>query len=209
MKPLLPKKAFYYIRHGESEWNVLGKFAGGQMDTPLTAKGREQAIIAREIFEHLTPAPTHIIHSTLSRAADTAKILNINKNYPMIADYNLREIDAGDWQGLANSIARKNWSEGLSPKNGESLDMLADRIHMVFNKILTNADYILPFIAAHGRILNGLDHLFNIPARDLKTNNCQLMYFSPKDSGKYPWNVYILYIKNGHITKELAEWSQF
>lgn len=208
MKSAVPHKPFYYIRHGESEWNVLNKFAGGQMDTPLTGKGRHQAEKARELFENLNPAPTHIIHSTLSRAVDTAKILNQFTNLPMITEYNLREIDAGDWQGKPNSEARAKWAEGLSPPNGESLDMLAKRVGKIFTKILSNDDYEVPFIAAHGRILNGLDQFYGISPRSLQTNNCQAMRFEPTDDGKYPWNVYILGIKNGQITSELADWSQ-
>ena len=42
-----------FMRHGETEWNLIGR-AQGRLDSPLTAKGREQApllgkILAREL----------------------------------------------------------------------------------------------------------------------------------------------------------------
>lgn len=210
MKNPLPQKAFYYIRHGESEWNVLGKFAGGSVDTVLTENGIRQAKEQRIVFEKLSPTPTHIIHSTLSRATDTAKILNIYTKYPMIAEYDLREIEAGEWEGLPSEQVRKNWLDGLHPKNGESLDLLAKRLQKIFTEILLNEEYEIPFISAHGRLLGGMDRLFQIPPRELSIPNCQLMHFVPShDSTKqYPYDVYVLSIKKGQIHKELADWSQ-
>ena len=35
---------FYFIRHGESEWNVADKICGAT-DVPLTEKGHEQAVM--------------------------------------------------------------------------------------------------------------------------------------------------------------------
>jgi probable phosphoglycerate mutase len=210
MKNTIPKKPFYYIRHGESEWNVLNKFAGGQVDTPLTQNGREQALAARDIFENLLPKPTHIIHSTLSRAADTAKILNTKTHYPMISEYDLREVDAGDWEGIENREARQRWLNGLSPRTGENMDMLAIRMNNVFTKILSNTDYIVPFIAAHGRLLSGLDHLFGIKPRSLQIDNCAILHFHPSiDINRlYPFDVHEIELKNGEIHKELTFWSQ-
>lgn len=206
----IPQKSFYYIRHGESEWNVLGQFAGGSVDTPLTQLGINQATEKRTVFEALSPQPTHIIHSTLSRAKDTADILNENRQCPMIAEYDLREIEAGEWEGIPSSEAKKRWAAGLHPGNGENLDMLADRLQGVFNKILSNEAYDMPLIAAHGRLMNGLDHLFGVPARNLQIGNCTLLQFIPSHNPDhiYPFDVYGLIIKNGQIHKELAIWSQ-
>ena len=208
MKCIIPLKPFYYIRHGESEWNTLGKFAGGQIDTPLTEKGRRQAENTKTVFNALDPAPTHIFHSYLSRARDTATIINKDRQIPMFEKYNLREVDAGEWEGMQSYEARQKWAQGLSPNSGENLDQLACRINEAFSEVLNEKICALPLIAAHGRLLNGLDHLLGFEQRNLQTENCQLMYFDPVPGRKYPWNVYILTIKNGQIHKELADWSQ-
>ena len=40
---------FYFIRHGESEWNVADKICGAT-DVPLTEKGHEQAVMTGKKF---------------------------------------------------------------------------------------------------------------------------------------------------------------
>ena len=39
----------YFVRHGESEWNVADKICG-QTDIPLTQRGHEQAVMTGESF---------------------------------------------------------------------------------------------------------------------------------------------------------------
>jgi broad specificity phosphatase PhoE len=72
-------KKLYFIRHGESEANVKHLFAG-QWDTPLTDLGRQQARLAAEGAKLLNI--NVIISSSLSRAADTAKIIADEINLP-------------------------------------------------------------------------------------------------------------------------------
>lgn len=210
MKPLIHPKPFYFIRHGESEWNVAHKFAGGGVDTPLTDLGRAQAQDAMHIFESLSPAPSSIIHSPLSRAKDTAIILNQNRRLCMTENDNLREIMAGEWAGLHYSIPLQKWADGEKPDDGESLGNFAERLQKAFNDILMDDGIIVPFISAHGRIINGLDHLYGIAPRSLQIQNCQILRFEPSANihRRYPWDVYIYTNKNGQIIDELANWSQ-
>jgi alpha-ribazole phosphatase len=72
-------KRVYFIRHGESELNVAGLFAG-HSETPLTAKGREQASQAGKQATQVTI--DHIISSPLSRAHETAQIVARTIGYP-------------------------------------------------------------------------------------------------------------------------------
>jgi broad specificity phosphatase PhoE len=62
----------YFVRHGLSEMNVLGMYAGAS-DTPLTETGREQARKAGlHIKEKSIPIDV-IISSPLSRTLETAQ----------------------------------------------------------------------------------------------------------------------------------------
>jgi broad specificity phosphatase PhoE len=205
--PLFPK-SFYFIRHGESEWNKMNKFAGGQIDTILTDLGREKALDRMPVFNKLSPMPTHIIHSTLSRAADTAAILNQDRNIPMIANYNLREIDAGEWAGMDNHEVKQKWIGGFSAPNGESLNDFAIRIQKAFNEILSKDDYSTPLIVAHGRIVNAIDTIYKIPMRSLQVQNCEILKFIPSTKNQYPWDVYKCDLRDGKIIEELTDWSQ-
>ena len=62
----------YFIRHGESQWNVEDKICGAT-DVPLTEKGHEQAILTGKKFLELGYTADEILSSPLIRAADTAR----------------------------------------------------------------------------------------------------------------------------------------
>lgn len=65
-------KHLYFCRHGESELNKAGLFAG-RTDTPLTDEGREQARSEGKRAEG--HGIDHIVCSPLSRAVETAEII--------------------------------------------------------------------------------------------------------------------------------------
>ena len=164
----------------------MDQFAGGQTDTPLTAKGEKQAYDKQNIIKILNPFPSHVVHSHLSRAKDTAKILMQGYDIKFIEDETIREIDAGDWAGLNNAEAKKRWYQGDTPNNGENIDLFAHRIEQSFTKILSNNDYHFPFIVAHGRIINALDHIYGIDPRPLQIANCTILKFIPTLDKQYP-----------------------
>lgn len=66
-------KTIYFVRHGESEANAAGLLAGSNFDTPLTAKGRQQAQQTGAQLQ--TKQVDIIVSSPLSRAYETAKII--------------------------------------------------------------------------------------------------------------------------------------
>ena len=94
MKPL------YFVRHGESVWNVEDKICG-RTDVPLTEKGHEQAIQAgRKILEdgvHID----EILYSPLVRAADTAKHISEITGIPARVEPRLIEQNFGKWEGTS------------------------------------------------------------------------------------------------------------
>jgi len=62
----------WFLRHGESEANARGRYAGGGEDSPLTEKGRLQARVA---IERLPSDISWIVTSPLARAYETAAIV--------------------------------------------------------------------------------------------------------------------------------------
>lgn len=86
------------LRHGETEWNLSGRWQGQAADTPLTALGREQArIVARRLRSYPIDA---IYSSNLLRAFETAEIVGQALGVAPIAEPALRESDIGAWTGL-------------------------------------------------------------------------------------------------------------
>ena len=75
------------LRHGETEWDVLGKRQGWE-DIPLNEEGRRQA---RCVSEDLINTPiTRVYASSLSRAVETAEIIAAPHKISVVADPVLR-----------------------------------------------------------------------------------------------------------------------
>lgn len=87
------------MRHGQSEWNALGRWQG-QADPPLSDVGRRQARSAARSLG----APDAVFASDLQRATETAEIIAGQLGIgPVIVDADLRERDAGEWSGLTRA----------------------------------------------------------------------------------------------------------
>src|SRR5262245_60829378 len=86
------------VRHGESEWNRIGRYQG-QSDAPLSDLGLRQA---EALAGRLRDEPLDVIFtSALQRAAKTAEaIARYHRNTPLEHTPALLEIHHGDWQGL-------------------------------------------------------------------------------------------------------------
>ncbi len=66
----LPARAFWFLRHGETDWNAQG-LSQGSIDIPLNATGIAQAAAAAQTLRDRGIAS--IVSSPLSRARDTAR----------------------------------------------------------------------------------------------------------------------------------------
>jgi len=98
----------YFLRHGETEWNALGRLQGTQ-DIPLNARGRGQAVQAADVLADLLRrdgkdrAALPYVSSPLGRARQTMELARAKLELPP-ADYSLddrlREIGYGTWEGL-------------------------------------------------------------------------------------------------------------
>ena len=65
----------YLVRHGESEWNRLGRIQG-RRESSLTGTGREQAAAVGRLLRVVLPDPDpDIVASPLERALETAAII--------------------------------------------------------------------------------------------------------------------------------------
>ncbi len=99
-------------RHGESQWNHVGRIQGQSPDAPgLTDRGREQA---RLLAERMRFAGVDaLVTSDLRRAAETVGFVSRALNLEPVEDSCWREIDLGDWQGLTRVEVAKRWPDTL------------------------------------------------------------------------------------------------
>jgi probable phosphoglycerate mutase len=98
------------IRHGETEWNRSRRLQGGQ-DSPLTAKGREQANnLAQQLVTHGVGPKTHrLFSSPQGRALATAAPISSQTGLTVEPDDRLREIHMGQWAGLTRDEVDARW----------------------------------------------------------------------------------------------------
>lgn len=87
------------IRHGQSEANLHRIFAG-HLDSPLTELGRTQAMITVEYIAANLKVDA-VYTSDLRRAAAVGQAVADATGAPLTAWDQLREIEAGEWEGVS------------------------------------------------------------------------------------------------------------
>jgi len=94
------RPALYLLRHGETEWNAIRRFQG-RSDSPLTARGRLQALrYAAALKRESVFGKFCLVSSPLGRATATAQIIGKDLGMPVSFDEKLVEISLGYWDGL-------------------------------------------------------------------------------------------------------------
>jgi broad specificity phosphatase PhoE len=181
----IPIKHFYMIRHGETVANAAG-FISGSMETPLTDKGKRQAKAAQAIIEALPVRPELIVHSNLSRARDTAAIVNERMGLPMIERASMAERCFGDWAGMPVKEWRERHKEGQFPPNGETTDVFRKRVFDGLSEILTLSEKPL-LIVSHAGVFRGF--LAQYGRKIDLLGNCHLYEFMPDGDASFPWKM--------------------
>src|SRR5579872_7049036 len=86
----------YIVRHGETQWNVERRVQG-QIDTPLTEHGKEQAKALGNLFK--TIHFDAVFSSDLLRAQRTAELITLEKKLAVVTSELLRERSFGSFEG--------------------------------------------------------------------------------------------------------------
>ncbi len=110
----------YFVRHGLTDWNVLGKVQG-HSDIPLNEEGKKQA---KNLAKKLTNVNFYrVFSSDLIRAKQTAEIIALEKKLTVQVTKALRERCFGKLEGI-------EWK-----KNQKQLDLIWKKL-----KKLTDVD---------------------------------------------------------------------
>ncbi len=118
----MSKTHLYLIRHGETDWNRLGRIQG-HLDTPLNMLGITQA---QAVAEHLPNLDYHALYSSdLRRSVDTAAFLAQRTGLHIHTKSCLRERDLGVLQGVV-----------MAEADTQQLEIL--------EKYTSDVDYIIP-----------------------------------------------------------------
>ncbi|HEU0149196.1 MAG TPA: histidine phosphatase family protein [Bradyrhizobium sp.] len=152
----MPRPTIYYIRHGETEWNALGRLQGTR-DIPLNELGRVQATQAGNILAELLAHDGHdrtripYVASPLIRARATMELVRETLTLPAegyALDDRLREIGYGKWEGFtlpemeaADPLfyARRQTEKwALAPEGGETYADVERRVRAWYDTVTTD-----------------------------------------------------------------------
>jgi len=165
----MPPPTVYYIRHGETDWNVAGRLQG-RRDIALNARGRAQAahcgVVLRDLFarDKRDPAALDYVSSPLERASETMRLVRVALGLPADgyrADERLAEIAFGAWEGFtiaqlherdpARIAQREHDKWHFVPPGGESYEMVAQRMRAWYASLAKDT-----VVTAHGGTARGL-----------------------------------------------------
>lgn len=177
----------YFVRHGQTDWNVMGKLQGSS-DIELNQTGREQAVITRE---HLKTIHMDAIYcSPLKRAKETAEIINELWHLPIQFDDRLKERNFGSMEGcLRKDVPFDNiWSstEEVNFQEGESAVDFFKRVEQFLSEIVPMAKDKNLLIVAHGGVsipfqcyFDGYDCVDNLTK--LIISNCEVKAYKTEE----------------------------
>lgn len=124
------------VRHGQSEHNKREEIQG-QIDSPLTDKGRRQA---EKLRDHLSGRNFDRVYSSdLQRASETAEIVSERQGVEVEETEKLRERNLGELEGQPLEAWEELDAEDThewSVENGESLKEHRERANEVLDEIL-------------------------------------------------------------------------
>ncbi len=163
------ERTLYLARHGETEWNRIGRWQGAT-DIPLSDVGRAQA---RLLADRLRDRQIVRVHaSQLSRALETAQIIAARLGVPVpTADPRLRERGYGAFEGLTREECAERfpgaWEQYLAdrravPPGAEPQAEVTERLTAAMTEIATptggEAESGAILVVSHGGAIRSFIH---------------------------------------------------
>ena len=177
----MPARAFWFLRHGETDWNAQGR-SQGQVDIPLNETGIAQAAAAAQLLRGRGIAS--IVSSPLSRARDTAQAVATVLGLPVTVLNDLQEVAFGVHEGTAmGGPWFAAWvDDGITPEGGESFADLRTRAVSAISEALVQAPPVL--VVAHGALFRALRAEMGL-SPDVRTPNAMPFFCEPGE----PWTL--------------------
>ncbi|XP_015424797.1 PREDICTED: 6-phosphofructo-2-kinase/fructose-2,6-bisphosphatase 2 isoform X4 [Myotis davidii] len=163
-------RTIYLCRHGESEFNLLGKIGG---DSGLSVRGKQFAQALRKFLEEQEIADLKVWTSQLKRTIQTAESLGVTYEQWKI----LNEIDAGVCEEMTYAEIEKQYPEEFALRDqekylyrypsGESYQDLVQRLEPVIMELERQGNVL---VISHQAVMR-----------------CLLAYFLDKGADELPY----------------------
>ncbi|MBU2511045.1 histidine phosphatase family protein [bacterium] len=154
------------IRHGETQWNIEGRWQG-HLDSPLTENGNRQA---QAVANSLVELKFETLYSSdLGRALETAVYISKATGKTIIEDKRIRERGLGIFEGLTTTEMKKKYPQefeafmnfektdpDFAVEGAESIRQRFDRNVSFFNDIAGQHPGKTVVVVCHGGVVDSL-----------------------------------------------------
>ncbi len=184
------------IRHGETDWNAVGRWQG-HAPVPLNAAGlRQSAALGRWLAAQQNWHIVAIYSSDLPRAAQTAQAVAEALGLAVQLEPRLREKDLGHWQGLTREEVRawdgeryaryrEGWPHVPVP-GGEAIPQLVARAHAALEEIAARHSGQTVALVSHGGTISNLLHAL-LPESEVPSLLNTSLTVIKQDTTGAPW----------------------
>lgn len=198
------------VRHGETEWNKLGKFQG-QADIALNERGLSQARDTAKAA--ISWRPTALYSSPLSRTMQVAEEISKVTGLSVTTDPRLRELDLGDVEGVYGEQMRTQWPEVhetwrknpelVTMPGGESLVQLHERTWQAFEAVeKANGEADTVVVISHNFAIRAIcGTLLGMPLSNFHRMYLHLSSVTNVDRGQMGWRL-LSYNSTSHLSPE-------
>ena len=175
----LPRVAFWFLRHGQTDYNARG-VSQGAVDIPLNETGLAQAHRAAPLLAGR--GITAIVASPMQRARVTAEIVNETLKLPISLEADLREVVFGGMEGQPLHPWFAQWLDGTAtPEGAESFAEITVRAGLVLGRVLSATPGPL-LIVSHGAFFRAVWGLMGLEL-DVPTTNATPILCEPVGQG--------------------------
>lgn len=153
----MANKTIYFVRHGETLFNKLGKIQGA-CDSPLTERGIKQAGIAKRYFEEEGIHFDAAYSSTQERASDTLELIT---DQPYERLKGIKEWNFGLYEGeAAHLVPRDQFETYFAKFGGDDQDSFVKRLQVGLDTIINENSGQHVLAVTHGITLKVIYELF-------------------------------------------------
>jgi probable phosphoglycerate mutase len=189
----MPRRRFYFLRHGETDWNREGRYQG-RSDIPLNATGIGQARAAATVLAAVKL--DRIVASPLCRALKTAEIVAGQRGVPMHTDAGLVERSFGSFDGLIIREVKQRHGIPLDQPSVAILPPDADPWHEIYQRVPpVMARWLIAYpgdtllFVAHGGVFDALHQHLIGPRTGAESKHATPYVAQPSPNG---WTLSVL-----------------
>lgn len=182
----------YVARHGETDWNVAGRWQG-HSGPGLNETGRAQAEL---LADRLAQIGIDLIYtSDLPRTLQTAEVIALRLGVAIEPDPAFREVDVGGWAGLTRETVAERDPEGFERwvaggagwSDGETYEQMHHRVVAAYERVCALHPSARVLIVAHGGTVRALAaHAVGLAHHDRRridgVRNCSLTAVDHRDA---------------------------